>query len=180
MNEAHNSGGRIPNPTSDSAKPTQLNELFARAHATQAQGQLEESEAACRALLALDESHAGAWHLRGIIAFRSGDPATALAHVERAAALAPEKADVRNSLGFALRALRRDKDAEAAFRDAVRFDPNFLEAHYQLGNLLREAKRHSDAEASYRRVLALAPGHVQAHNNLGAALGEQRRFEEAA
>src|SRR5262249_37804192 len=177
MNEAHNSGGRIPNPTSDSAKPTQLNELFARAHAEQAQGRFADAEATCRALLALDERHAGAWHLRGIAAFRAGDPATALAHVERAAALAPEKADIRNSLGFALRALQRDKDAEAAFRQANALDPGFLEAHYQLGNLLREAKRHSDAEASYRRVLALSPDHVQAHNNLGAALGEQRRFE---
>src|SRR5262249_46051189 len=155
MNEAHNSGGRIPNPTSDSAKPTQLNELFARAHAEQAQGRLAEAEAACRALLALDESHAGAWHLRGIIAFRSGDPATALAHVERAAALAPEKADIRNSLGFALRALRRDKEAEAAFRAAIERDPNFIEAHYRLGNRLREAKRQSHAQASYPRRHAL-------------------------
>src|SRR5262249_18922380 len=116
MNEIDNSGDRIPNPPSDSAKPPQLGELFAPAHAERAPGTLEEPEAACRALLALDESHAGAWHLRGIIAFRSGDAATALAHVERAAALAPEKADIRNSLGFALRALRRDKEAEAAFR----------------------------------------------------------------
>jgi predicted O-linked N-acetylglucosamine transferase (SPINDLY family)/ADP-heptose:LPS heptosyltransferase len=180
MNEIDNPSGRIANSPSDSAKSSQLDELFARAHAEQAQGRLEEAEATCRALLALDEGNAGAWHLRGIIAFRAGDPAAALPHIERAAALAPEKADIRNSLGFALRALRRDKEAEAAFRDAVRFDPNFLEAHYQLGNLLREGKRNSDAEASYRRVLALDPGHVQAHNNLGAALGEQRRFEEAA
>jgi Flp pilus assembly protein TadD len=48
----------------------------------------------------------GARHLRGIIAFRTGDPATALAHIERAAALASQKADIRNSLGFASRAIR--------------------------------------------------------------------------
>jgi predicted O-linked N-acetylglucosamine transferase (SPINDLY family)/ADP-heptose:LPS heptosyltransferase len=155
-------------------------ELFARANTEQAQGRLEEAEATCRALIARDETHAGAWHLRGIIALRGGDPTAALAHVERAAALAPQKADIQNSRGFVLRALRREGDAEAAFRKAVALDPNFLESHYQLGNLLREAKRHSDAEASYRRVLALSPDHVQAHNNLGAALGEQRRFEEAA
>src|ERR1700745_2867368 len=74
-------------------------QLFARAHAEQAQGRLEDAETTCRELLALDEANAGAWHLRGIIAFRAGDPATALAHVERAAALAPKKADIRNSLG---------------------------------------------------------------------------------
>src|SRR5262249_51129111 len=121
-----------------------IDELFARAHAEQAQGRLPEAEATCRALLARDETHAGAWHLRGIIALRGGDPTAALAHVERAAALAPQKADIHNSRGFVLRALRRDKEAEAAFRQAVTLDANFLESHYQLGNLLREAKRHSD------------------------------------
>jgi tetratricopeptide (TPR) repeat protein len=154
--------------------------LFSRAHAEQAQGRLNEAESTCRRLLALDPNHAGAWHLLGILTLRTGDAATALAHIERAVALAPQKADVRNSRGFALRALKRDAEAEATFREAVALDPNFLEAHYQLGNILREAKRHTDAEGSYRHVLALNPDHVQAHNNLGAALGEQRRFEEAA
>jgi tetratricopeptide (TPR) repeat protein len=154
--------------------------LLARAHAEQAAGRFKEAEAACRDLLALDDKHAGAWHLLGIVTFRAGDAAGALAPIDRAAALAPDKADVRNSRGFALRALGRDTEAEAAFREAVALDANFLEAHYQLGNLLREGKRYTDAEGSYRHVLALNPDHVQAHNNLGAALGEQRRFEEAA
>jgi len=170
----------VENRTLSQTGRSGIGELFARAHAEQAQGRLEEAEAICRAVIARDEAHAGAWHLLGILALRAGDPATALAHVERAASLAPQKADVRNSLGFVLLALHRQKDAEAAFREAVARDPNFVEAHYQLGNLLREAKRHSDAEASYRRVLALNPDHAQARNNLGAALGEQRRFEEAA
>jgi len=159
---------------------TRADELFAQANAEQAQSRLEDAEATCRALIALEEGHAGAWHLRGIVALRAGDPATALSHIERAAGLAPQKADIRNSLGFVLCALRRDEEAEAAFRAAIARDPDFVEAHYQLGNLLREGKRHVDAEASYRRVLALIPGHAQAHNNLGAALCEQRRFEEAA
>jgi len=159
---------------------SRLNALFERAHAEQAQGRLKDAEAACREVLALDNDHAGAWHLRGIVALRAGDPQTALAHIERAAALAPERADCRNSLGFALRALGRDDDATAAFRAAIGLDPDFIEAHYQLGNLLRTARRHADAEASYRRVLALQPDHHQAHNNLGAALGELRRFDEAA
>jgi Flp pilus assembly protein TadD len=148
-----------------------LAQLFARAHAAQTDGRLNDADAICRELLALDEGHFGAWHLLGIVALRGGDPAAALAHIERAAALAPTRADCRNSLGFALRGLRRDKEAEAAFRAAAALDPNFLEAHYQLGNLLREAKRNAEAEASYRRVLALKPDHHQAHNNLGAALG---------
>src|SRR5262249_61492378 len=96
------------NQTLPARSQSRLDELLARAHAEQSQGRLEDAEATCRAVLSLEEGHAGAWHLRGIIAFRAGDSATALAHIERAATLAPQKADIRNSLGFALRALRRD------------------------------------------------------------------------
>jgi tetratricopeptide (TPR) repeat protein len=167
-------------PAPADARQAPVTHLFERAHAEQAQGRLKDAEATCREVLALDQGHFGAWHLLGIVTLRAGDPQTAVAHIERAVALAPARADCRNSLGFALRALGRGKDAEAAFRAAAALDPNFVEAHYQLGNLLREAKRNAEAEASYRRVLALQPDHHQAHNNLGAALGELRRFEEAA
>jgi tetratricopeptide (TPR) repeat protein len=163
-----------------SERRAHLSRLFERAHAEQAQGRLKDAEATCREVLALDQDHAGAWHLLGIVALRAGDPQTAMAHIERAVTLAPARVDCRNSLGFALRAMGRNDDATAAFREAAVLDPNFVEAHYQLGNLLREAKRNAEAEASYRRVLALQPDHHQAHNNLGAALGELRRFEEAA
>ena len=153
--------------------------LFARANAEQAAGHLAEAEATCRELLAHDENHAGAWHLLGILALRSGDARTAMAHVEHAIGLAPSRADCRHSLGFVLGALGRDADAEASFREAVALDPDFIEAHYQLGNLLRDSKRFADAEASYDRALALNPDHHQAHNNLGAALGELDRYPEA-
>jgi predicted O-linked N-acetylglucosamine transferase (SPINDLY family)/ADP-heptose:LPS heptosyltransferase len=157
-----------------------LKRLFARANAEQAEGRLADAEATCRAIIARDETHAGAWHLLAVIALRSGDAETAAKDVERAVALAPQRADCRHTLGFILKVLRRQADAEAAFRQAITLDPTFVETHYQLGNLLREAQRPAEAEASYRAVLALRPDHYQAHNNIGAALGELGRFEEAA
>jgi predicted O-linked N-acetylglucosamine transferase (SPINDLY family)/ADP-heptose:LPS heptosyltransferase len=156
-----------------------LKELFGRANAEHTAGRFRDAEAICRELLARDENHAGAWHLLGILALRSGETKTAAAHVARAVELAPARADCRHSLGFIMRALGRDPEAEASFRKAVALDPDFVEAHYQLGNLLRETRRPAEAEASYNRVLALSPNHHQAHNNLGAALGELERHAEA-
>src|ERR1700687_4255630 len=46
--------------------------LFERAHSQQRAGQLKEAEATCRELLALEETHAGAWHLLGVVALRLG------------------------------------------------------------------------------------------------------------
>ena len=153
--------------------------LFARANAEQAEGRPTEAEATCRELLALDDHHVGAWHLLGVLALTSGDAQAAAAHVERAVALAPDRADCRNSLGFIYRALGRNIEAEAAFRVAAILDPDLVEAHYQLGNMLRDTRRFAEAETSHRRVLELRPDHHQAHNNLGATLGELNRFEEA-
>jgi len=157
-----------------------LKQLFDRANAEQSAGRSVEAEATCREIIARDDSHFGAWHLRGIIALRAGDAAAALPLIERAVALALERADCRNSLGFVLALLGRKTDAEAAFRKATELDPSFFEAHYQLGNIYRESRRFTQAEACYRRVLTIIPNHAQAHNNLGAALGELRRFAEAA
>ena len=157
-----------------------LKALFDRANTEHAAGRRAEAEATCREILALDDQYFGAWHLLGILALHDGDPQAALTHIERAVELAPSRADCRNSLGFALRALNRDPEAETAFRKAIEFDPEFFEAHYQLGNICRQSRRNAEAEASYRRALALRPDHPQALNNLGAALGELRRFDEAA
>src|SRR5437016_3650978 len=96
------------------AKQAMLKQLFDRANAEQAAGRLTEADAICRELLALDERHSGAWHLRGIVALRSSDPTSAVAHIERAIKLAPTRADCRNSLGFALKVLGRTAEAEAA------------------------------------------------------------------
>ena len=128
------------------AKRAMLKQLFERANAEQAAGRLAEAEASCRELLAIEEAHSGAWHLRGILALRASDPASALAHIERAVALAPTRADCRHSLGFALKVLGRTADAEAAFRQTVGLDADFVEAHYQLGNILRETRRFAAAQ----------------------------------
>jgi predicted O-linked N-acetylglucosamine transferase (SPINDLY family)/ADP-heptose:LPS heptosyltransferase len=156
-----------------------LKALFDRANAEQAAGRFADAETTCRNVIARDATHAGAWHLLGFLAFRAGNPEAAVAHVQRAAALAPDRADCRHTLGFILKTLNRHAEAETALREAVTRDPDFVDAHYQLGNLLRETRRPAESEASYRRVLTLRPAHHQAHNNLGAALGELNRFDEA-
>ena len=157
-----------------------LKQLFEHANAALAADRFDDAQAACGELLARDPDHAGARQLVGVVALRSGDAAAAIDHIERAAAIAPARADIRHNLGFALRAAGRAADAQAAFSEAVALDPGFVEAHYQLGNMARESRRFADAEASYRRVLALQSDHHQAINNLGVALGELQRFDEAA
>ena len=76
----------------EAARPA-LKALFDRANAENAAGKPSDAEATCREILAIDDKHFGAWHLLAILALRTGDAQAALAHIERAVALAPNRAD---------------------------------------------------------------------------------------
>jgi predicted O-linked N-acetylglucosamine transferase (SPINDLY family) len=67
----------------------------------------------------------------------------------------------------------------AAYRHALRIQPDYLEAELNLGNALASLGRFEDAVAHFRRVLASNPTSVEALNNLGNALREQGKLDEA-
>src|SRR5262249_9958234 len=88
-------------------------------------------------------------------------------------------ADAHYNLGNALSDQGRHKEAEAAFREALRLEPDHADAHTNLGVALYGQRRHEEAEAACREAIRLEPDLAQAHNNLGAALHSQGKFEEA-
>lgn len=70
--------------------------------------------------------------------------------------------------------------AEAAYREALRVAPDFVNAWLSLGILLRGLGRADEAEQAQREALRLDPGSYLAHLNLGNALLDQQRPAEAA
>jgi tetratricopeptide (TPR) repeat protein len=73
----------------------------------------------------------------------------------------------------------RPKEAEAAFREAIRLRPDYPEAHVNLGISLDRQGRHREAEAAYREAIRLKGDLAEAHLNLGSALNSQGRHREA-
>jgi len=73
----------------------------------------------------------------------------------------------------------RHMEAEAAFRKALEFDPQYAAAWGGLGNVLSSQNRHNEAEAAYRRELEFDQQQVVAWHNLGIALYRQNRHDEA-
>jgi tetratricopeptide (TPR) repeat protein len=69
-------------------------------------------------------------------------------------------------------------EAEAAYRLALRADPDHLDARINLGRLLHESGRLAEAEVEYRRVLAVQPSALAAFN-LGVALEDLGRVDDA-
>lgn len=69
--------------------------------------------------------------------------------------------------------------AEACFKEALRLQPDYAEAHNDLANTLRLQGRLAEAVASYRDALRLRPDIGLIHQNLGTALAEQGTLAEA-
>jgi tetratricopeptide (TPR) repeat protein len=135
-----------------------------------------------------------------------GERSEAIAEYERAAALAPARAEVCVSLGRVLREVGRDDDAQRWFREALARDPHQDDGRYELVlSLLREGDRESaraialatvagplrdvlDARtasdrdailAAYERALAAAPRFLDAITGVATAYEERGRWREA-
>jgi tetratricopeptide (TPR) repeat protein len=96
--------------------------------------------------------------------------------------LAAEQADnpwVQFVRGLALHEQRRYKDAEAAYREALRLKPIYPEAHNNLGAALYEQRHYPEAVAAFHEAVRLESNSAPRYNNLGLALLGQRRYAEA-
>lgn len=81
--------------------------------------------------------------------------------------------------GMQLLQAGRVAEAESAFRELLRSNPNDAEVYNQLGRALNNQRRLEEAEQAFREAIRLAPGHAEAHNNLGHVLRAQGRLENA-
>jgi len=70
---------------------------------------------------------------------------------------------------LALDRAARPAEAIAAFREAIRLNPNSSEAHLGLGKTELALGRISDATAELQKTLRLSPGNMQAQGLLSQA-----------
>jgi len=75
--------------------------------------------------------------------------------LKRARALAPNDANILNSLGVCLKALGRADAALQAYDAAVRIDPELAPAHSNRGTLLEELNDVKGARSAYERAVTL-------------------------
>jgi Flp pilus assembly protein TadD len=96
--------------------------------------------------------------------------------------LATEKRDnpwLHLVIGIALRGQDRHREAEAAFREAIRLKADYPLAQGNLGSALHAQGRYREAETAMREALRLKSDYHQAHSNLGVILNSQGRHPEA-
>jgi tetratricopeptide (TPR) repeat protein len=77
-------------------------------------------------------------------------------------------------------ARRNEPDAAAAaYRKAIRINPQLVEAYNNLGLLLADQRQLDAAIEQYQAALRVDPNDAAAHSNLGMAFAQQKRLPEA-
>jgi tetratricopeptide (TPR) repeat protein len=81
--------------------------------------------------------------------------------------------------GLALHQEGRLADAERAYQDVLRQQPNHFDAWYLLGIVALRTQRIKTAVECFGKAIALRPDHAESYNNRGAALASMGFFEAA-
>lgn len=89
--------------------------------------------------------------------------------------------EARKAFGKAERASKKKhrEEAIAAFREALRLDPDYYEAANNLGIELEANGDREKAIATFQKLTASDPDRILAFNNLARLLCESHRFQEA-
>jgi tetratricopeptide (TPR) repeat protein len=142
-------------------------------------GELAAARAGYEAVLGLEPLQPDAWHLLGVIAAQTDDPARAVALIGRAVELDPTNAIAHGNLGSALRARGDLGAALAAYTQAVALQVDYADAHLNRGLVLQDLGEPEAALASYERAIAANPGLAAAYLFRGNLLYQLRQPEAA-
>lgn len=118
-------------------------------------GQLASAEQAYRHVLALDPRQADAWLGLGMIARQSGARDAAVDALQRAVTLAPQQAEFRMQLAWALQEHGRMADAAGQWHSACRDRPDDAVCWESLGIVLQALGHSDEALAAYARAESL-------------------------
>ncbi len=91
------------------------------------------------------------------ISYTHEDPATAVVLFRKAVELDPEDAGTHGEMGWALRRLNENAEAEYHLRRAIELDESDVWAHIYLGNLLWLKHDLSSSEALFKKAIDLWP-----------------------
>ncbi|MCS6775023.1 MAG: tetratricopeptide repeat protein [Chloroherpetonaceae bacterium] len=104
----------------------------------------------------------------------------AIAEYQKALALNPNYADIRNHLGMALSMKGLFTEAVAEFEHALRINPRFVDAMVNLAVTLRDNGRVEEAQNYFQKALELDPYHPVVRSNLGLSEEPEGACDRAA
>ena len=140
---------------------------------------LDEARAICDKLAAEKPNDPYLIHALGLIDYLRKNYSRAIERFQKSISQVTNNANFYSNLGEALRHQDRNKEALAAFQEALLINPNFPKAHLGVANTLSMLKRYKDAMARFQFIIKLFPDFPQAYHYLGMMLTSQDRVKEA-
>lgn len=130
--------------------------------------------------IAQDSTYAPAYAGLGFVYAITGNEARARQFADKALALDPTLAEAHMVVGM----VRHFSDwdwpgSEAAFREAIRLNPGYAEAHHELSMLLMRQQRFEEALREAQRALYLAPMSARFEIGAGEVYLHSGRFDDA-
>lgn len=142
-------------------------------------GQFAEAERLLELVILLDAHEAGAVHLAGLVALRTGRAQQAVDLLTIAVYRDSGNATYFADLGLAFQAAGNLAAASSALEKALALDQGLDDVRAHLANFYQDTGRLQDAAACWRELVARIPGSARMHNNLGAVLHRLGRTAEA-
>jgi protein O-GlcNAc transferase len=137
-----------------------IDELYRAAIGAHQQGRVAVAAKLYDEILGRRPDHAGALHLKGVLALQAGAYQSAADLIERSLRIEPRHGLALSNLGVAYRALKRFEEAVVVLRKAVALDPGSADAWGNLGQTLARSGQMREAVASSRRALEIDPNRL--------------------
>lgn len=153
--------------------PASEDGYIALAKIQRAEDQPEEAERALVAFTATHDASARVWAWIGLLRDDMGDWKNGETAHRKAVAMAPDRDDLHNNLGFCLLQQGRKEEAATEFVAALKLNPRSIVARNNLGTSLNTSAK----EAVLHLQSVTDP--ATAHSNLAAALIDAGRYDEA-
>ena len=108
------------------------------------------------------------------------DTIEAVAQLQAAIEMAPQRHEPHVELGDALLKAGRLQEAGEHYEEVIRLKPHMAGAHFMRGFVSDESGKNEEAMRYYEKALSLDPDLANAHHRLGDLLARQGQFDVAA
>ncbi|MGZ5482205.1 MAG: trypsin-like peptidase domain-containing protein [Pyrinomonadaceae bacterium] len=126
-----------------------------------------------------DSAYAEAWAQTGFCHEKLRRHADAIEASKKAVSIRPT-ADSYFNIGLANYYLKQYREAEAAYRQAIKLDPyNAADAYYALGLTYRDSGQFDDEVGAYKNAIRLLPDYANAYDRLAQRYLQMKRYTEA-
>lgn len=170
-----------PEPKNKQPKSFSLEQTFQAAIIYHQNGDAVNAQNCYQQILQHEPNHTDSLHYLGILYLQTGDYPHAIDFIIAAIETNPANATAAmySNLGAVYRAQNHLESAMESFRQALKLEPQNVNALYNLSIVLQLNGKIEAAIDSYKQLILIQPNHAEAYYNLGTLFEQQENLQKA-